>query len=60
MIPQIEAKRQGLLPLSNYLFRRIQHILYKNPVPPCRVIHKDMSHRPHQLAILNNGTAAHE
>ena len=35
----------------------LQHILYKNPIPSRRIIHQHMSHRPHQLSILNNGTA---
>ena len=39
---------------------RIQHILYKNPIPSCGIVHQYMSHCPHQFAILNDGTTAHE
>ena len=39
--------------------RRIQHIFNENPIPSRRVIHQNVRHRPHQLAVLNNGTAAH-
>ena len=51
---------RGFLPLSYLLSRRIQHILYKNPVSSRRVIHQNMSHRVNQLSVLDDGTAAHE
>ena len=41
------------------LSRRIQHIFNKDPVSPGGVIHQHMSHSAYQLAILNNGAAAH-
>ena len=39
--------------------RRIQHILNKNPIPSRRVIHQDVRHRAHQLAVLDYGRTAH-
>ena len=46
------------LPRS-FLSRRIQHILNKYPVPSRRIIYQNMGHCAHQLAILNDGAAAH-
>ena len=41
------------------LSSRIQHILNKNSVSPCRIIYKHMGHGAHKLTILNNRAAAH-
>ena len=48
------------MPLPKYLSRRLQHILYKDPVSPRRVIHQHMGHSADDFAILNDGAAAHE
>ena len=39
---------------------RLQHILDKDPVPPCGVIHQYMGDRADEFAVLNNGTSTHE
>ena len=52
------GQEQLLLPRG--LPCRFQHILNKNPISPCWVIHQDVGYRTHQLPILYNGTAAHE
>ena len=43
-----------------FLFRRIQHILDKDPVAPGGVIDQNMGDGSHQPAVLYNRTAAHE
>ncbi len=47
------------MPLPETLLRRIQHVFYKYPIPPRRVIHQHMGHRPYQFPILYNGRAGH-
>ena len=39
--------------------KRLQHILYKNPIPLLRVVHEHMRHGSDQLSVLNNRAAAH-
>jgi len=41
------------------VFRRIQHISNKNPVPTGGRIDKNVRHGTNQLTVLDNGTAAH-
>ena len=50
----------AFLPLTFLLSRRIQHVLYKNPVTPCWVIDQDVGDGADQVAVLDNGTSAHE
>lgn len=38
----------------------LQHILNQNPIPPARILHKHMGHRPGQLSALYDGRTAHE
>lgn len=40
--------------------RRVQHILNEDPVPYRRIIDHNVGHRADQLAVLYDGTAAHE
>ena len=47
------------MPLLLILSCRVQHIFDENTVPGVRLVDEDVSHRTHQLAVLNNGTAAH-
>ena len=56
----LEKESQGCFAPDFRSLCRIQHVLNKNPIPPCRIIHQHMGHRTHQLAVLNDGTAAHE
>ena len=51
---------RGKLPLSNLLSCRFQHVFDKDPVPSGRIIDQNVGHGAHQLAVLNNWTAAHE
>ena len=50
---------RGKLPLSNLLSCRFQHVFDKDPVPSGRIIDQNVGHGAHQLAVLNNWTAAH-
>ena len=38
----------------------IQHILNKDPVPRCRIVDQHVRDRADELAVLNNGLAAHK
>ena len=42
------------------LFRGIQHILDKNPIPPCGIIHQHMGDSAYQFPVLNDRTTGHE
>ena len=53
-------KDRGKIPLSMRLSRRLQHILNKNPVSSCWIIHQNMGNCAHQFSVLDNGTAAQE
>ena len=46
--------------LSRQVAHLIQHIFNEDPVARGGVVHKDMSHSAHQLAVLNDRTAGHE
>jgi hypothetical protein len=39
--------------------RRVQHIFDENAISPGWIIDKDMGHRAHQVAVLDDGTSAH-
>ena len=43
-----------------FLYAHFQHIFHQNSITFGWFIQQDVSHRTHQLAILNDGTAAHE
>ena len=45
--------------LSYFLPCCVQHIFDENAVAGGGVVHKDMSHRADELALLDDGTAAH-
>ena len=47
------------MPLSKFLSCRGEHILDEDPIAGVRRVDQDMGHRPHQLSILDDGTAAH-
>ena len=47
------------MPLLLILSCRVQHIFDENTVTGVRGVHKNMGYGSHQLAVLNNGTAAH-
>ena len=53
-------KAEAILLLPFVLPRCIQHIFDKNPVAGIRLIDENMGHGTHQLAVLNDRTAAHE
>ena len=40
--------------------RRVQHILNEDTVSGCGIIDHNVGHRTDQLAVLNDGAAAHE
>lgn len=48
------------LPLSYFLFCRIQHILNEYPIPFRRVAHHNVCHRADKLPILDYRASAHE
>lgn len=54
------CKSNSILQSHILLSRRLQHIPDPNPISGGGIIHHDMCHSTHQLAILKNGTAAHE
>ena len=45
--------------VSLHLRCRIQHILDEDAISGSRVIHKDMGYRTDELAVLDDGAAAH-
>ena len=58
IIPNIKRQRNKIPCLA--LSRCVQHIFDKNPVTSCRVIYENMGDGAYQLAVLDNGTSAHE
>ena len=54
--PAILRLRRSLL----WHLRRVQHILNENSVPRCRIVYHNVRDRADELAVLDNGAAAHE
>jgi len=54
------TEKQGWITPVVGLSCRIQHIFDEDSVAPGWVIYQDMGHRSNQLAVLDDGTAAHE
>ena len=60
IIAHFAKKDRGISPLSKILSCGIQHILDEDTIAPRRVVHQNVGHRPYQLAVLQDGAAAHE
>ena len=39
--------------------RHVQHVFHENAVAPRGVVNENVGHSPHQLAVLQDGAAAH-
>ncbi len=48
------------MPLADSLSRRIQHVFNKDAVSLGGVVYQNIGHRPHQPAVLDDGTSRHE